>query len=82
MGKKGGDAIAPEVKTPDPVAPASPTAKGSEEVRAAGKEEKERLKKAFSHSKTLLSRNYSEDTGNTGNTTLGWGKEWNITERF
>ena len=69
MGKKSGDTSVPEVKTPDPVAPASPIAKGSEEVRIAGKEEKERMRKAMSHQKTLLSRD--SDNSTTGNKTLG-----------
>ena len=61
-----GSSSLPAVSTPEPIAPVSPTAKGSEEVTMAGKEEKERIRKAFSHSKTVLSRAESQ-----GKQTLG-----------
>ena len=64
---KGGSSPLPAVKAPDPIAPVSPTAKGSEEVTMAGREEKERIRKAFSHQKTVLSRAENSD----GKQTLG-----------
>lgn len=69
MASKGKTAAVAEVKEPDPIAPVSPTAKGSEEVLMAGKEEKERIRKSFSHSKTVFSRLQNSD--DTANNTLG-----------
>lgn len=58
-----------EIKEPDPIAPVAPTAKSSEEVLMAGKEEKERIRKSFSHSKTVFSR--LRNSENAQNDTLG-----------
>ena len=65
---KGSSGTLPAVTQPTPITPISPTARGSEEVSIAGREEKERIRKAFSHSKTVLSRG-SEDVSKK--TTLG-----------
>ena len=63
---KGMSSNVPAVTTPDPIAPVSPTATSSQEVSMAGREDKERIRKAFSHSKTVLSRAESQ-----GKQTLG-----------
>ena len=71
MAKKSSADDVPDVSTPEPIAPVSPTAKGSEKVAIAGKEEKERIKKAMSHQKTLLSRNNQDNSNSNSKTTLG-----------
>jgi hypothetical protein len=57
-----------KIKAPEPVAPISPTAQSAKEISMANREEKERIRKAFSNSKTVLSRN---DTPQQGKQTLG-----------
>lgn len=57
MGKKGGKTkLNTTVVEPTPVAPASPSSKGTAEVAAAGTEEKERRRASYGSEKTLLSR--------------------------
>lgn len=60
-----------KIKAPEPVAPISPTAQGAAEITMANREEKERIRKAFSHSKTVLSRNDNPQTTQQGKQTLG-----------
>lgn len=57
-------------KIPQPTAPISPTAKGSREVAIASMEERERIRKAFSHQKTVLSRS-NTNNDNAKRTSLG-----------
>lgn len=73
-GGKGGDFDVPRVKEPDPVAPPSPASRGSRESAQAADEARQREKKKFGQSKTVLSRGQglggAADAG-AGNKTLG-----------
>lgn len=71
MAMQGMNPNTKKIKTPEPVAPISPTAQGAAEITMANREEKERIRKAFSHSKTVLSRNDNPQTTQQGKQTLG-----------
>ena len=62
MGKSGGgDVDVPEVEV-TPVAPPSPAPREAEAAQKARKEQNERVRRAFSSDKTLLSRGAGELT--------------------
>ena len=75
MGGGGkGDYDVEDVKEPDPVAPASPASRGSQESAQAAEETRQREKKKFGQSKTVLSRGQGLGGGENaagGNKTLG-----------